>query len=44
MAELINNVLDFAHGRLGSGLTLERDTHVPLREFLEQVVDEQRSA
>ncbi|MBM1170612.1 GAF domain-containing sensor histidine kinase [Microvirga arabica] len=44
MAELIDNVLDFAHGRLGSGLTLERDAHVPLGEVLEQVVDELRTA
>jgi signal transduction histidine kinase len=44
MAELIDNVLDFAHGRLGSGLTLERDAHVPLGEVLEQVVDELRAA
>jgi len=44
MSELIDNVLDFAHGRLGSGLVLERDAHVPLGEVLEQVVDELRSA
>jgi len=44
MAEFIDNVLDLAHGRLGSGLTLERDTHVRLGEVLEQVVDELRSA
>ncbi|KFG70990.1 GAF domain-containing sensor histidine kinase [Microvirga sp. BSC39] len=44
MAELIDNVLDFAHGRLGGGLTLERDAHVPLGEVLEQVVDELRTA
>lgn len=44
MAELIDNVLDFAHGRLGGGLTLERDSHVPLGEVLEQVVDELRTA
>ncbi|WP_262297172.1 GAF domain-containing sensor histidine kinase [Microvirga sesbaniae] len=44
MAELIDNVLDFAHGRLGSGLKLDRDAHVPLGEVLEQVVDELRAA
>ncbi|MBM1173861.1 GAF domain-containing sensor histidine kinase [Microvirga arabica] len=44
MAELIDNVLDFARGRLGSGLTLERDARVPLGEVLEQVVDELRAA
>lgn len=44
MAELIDNVLDFAQGRLGGGLTLERNTHVPLGEVLEQVVDELRTA
>jgi signal transduction histidine kinase len=44
MAELIDNVLDFAHGRLGSGLTLERHADVPLGAVLEQVVDELRAA
>jgi signal transduction histidine kinase len=44
MAELIDNVLDLARGRLGGGLTLERDTQVPLGEVLERVVDELRSA
>jgi signal transduction histidine kinase len=44
MAELIHNVLDFAHGRLGGGMTLERDVHVPLGEVLEQVVNELRTA
>ncbi|MXQ12200.1 ATP-binding protein [Microvirga makkahensis] len=44
MAELIDNVLDFAHGRLGGGLTLERNAHVSLGKVLEQVVDELRAA
>lgn len=41
MSALINNVLDFARGRLGGGLTLER-TAVPLDPVLRQVVDEMR--
>jgi signal transduction histidine kinase len=44
MAELIDNVLDLARGRLGGGLALERDAHVPLGAVLKQVVDELRSA
>ncbi len=39
MAGLIDNVLDFARGRLGSGLALER-TRMPLTPVLEQVVAE----
>ncbi len=40
MTRLIDNLLDFARGRLGGGLTLERGTGEPLRPALEQVVRE----
>src|SRR6185312_13567543 len=44
MSDLIDNILDFARGRLGGGITLSRDTHRPLEPVLEQVVDELRTA
>ena len=40
---LIENVLDFARGRLGDGLTLTRNAAQPLAPVLEQVVAEIRS-
>ena len=40
MAELIDNVMDFAHGRLGGGLTLERDAAAPVEPMLRHVVAE----
>jgi sigma-B regulation protein RsbU (phosphoserine phosphatase) len=40
---LIENVLDFARGRLGNGLTLTRDPEPALRPVLEQVVAEIRA-
>jgi sigma-B regulation protein RsbU (phosphoserine phosphatase) len=40
---LIENVLDFARGRLGDGLTLTRDSKEPLAPVLEQVVNEIRA-
>jgi len=40
---LIDNVLDFARGRLGGGITLCRDTSEPLESVLRQVVSELRS-
>ena len=40
---LIENVLDFARGRLGEGLTLARDAYEPLTPVLEQVVAEIRA-
>jgi len=43
MAALIDNVLDFARGRLGGGLTLTYST-VPLEPVLQQIVDELQSA
>jgi phosphoserine phosphatase RsbU/P len=42
MAGLIENVLDFARGRLGGGITLNRDAHRPLEPVLHQVIDELR--
>lgn len=42
-AALIDNVLDFARGRLGGGITLERDARQPLEPVLRQVVSELRS-
>jgi sigma-B regulation protein RsbU (phosphoserine phosphatase) len=44
MSDLIDNVLDFARGRLGGGITLSRDASRPLEPVLEQVVDELRTA
>ena len=44
MSDLIDNVLDFARGRLGGGITLSRDDRSPLEPVLEQVVDELRTA
>ncbi|WP_200939768.1 GAF domain-containing sensor histidine kinase [Brevundimonas sp. Root1279] len=44
MGRLINDVLDFARGRLGGGLPLNAQTGVQLGHTLEQVVGELRSA
>jgi sigma-B regulation protein RsbU (phosphoserine phosphatase) len=44
MAGLIDDVMDFARGRLGGGITLSRDAHRPLEPVLMQVVDELRGA
>ena len=43
MAELINNVLDLARGRLGGGLVLKRDDYEPLGPALEHVIEESRT-
>ncbi|BCW91060.1 Adaptive-response sensory-kinase SasA [Alphaproteobacteria bacterium SO-S41] len=43
MSALINNVLDFARGRLGGGLAVERHAAAPLAPLLEQVIAEFRS-
>jgi signal transduction histidine kinase len=40
MAGLIDNVMDFARGRLGGGLTLDRKTSDQLEPLLRQVVSE----
>jgi sigma-B regulation protein RsbU (phosphoserine phosphatase) len=42
MAGLIDNVLDFARGRLGGGITLDRNARAPLEPVLHQVIDEIR--
>jgi len=42
MATLIDNVLDFARGRLGGGITLDRNARQPLEPVLHQVIDELR--
>ena len=42
MSELIENVLDFARGRLGGGFVTSRDSEHPLEPVLLQVVDELR--
>jgi signal transduction histidine kinase len=44
MAGLIDDVLDFARGRLGGGLPLHRNGNEPLGPTLEQVVAELRMA
>ena len=43
MKGLIDNLLDFARGRLGGGLSLERETK-PLAPTLVQVIDELRAS
>ena len=43
MDGLITNVLDFARGRMGGGLTLKRQTAVPLSATLMQIVNETRA-
>lgn len=44
MSGLIDNVMDFARGRLGDGIAIERDASAPLTPVLEQVVEEIRAA
>ena len=43
MSELIENVLDFARGRLGGGFVTTRDSEKPLEPVLLQVIEELRS-
>ena len=43
MSGLIDDVMDFARGRLGSGLTLTRNAAEPLEPILRQVVQELES-
>jgi signal transduction histidine kinase len=43
MAGLIDNVLDFARGRLGGGLLLQKNADEPLGAVLEQVIAELRA-
>ncbi|MFC4307759.1 ATP-binding protein [Steroidobacter flavus] len=44
MSGLIDNVLDFARGRLGGGLVLDRNAREPLEPTLLHVVDELQTA
>src|ERR1700761_2900928 len=44
MAGLVDNIMDFARGRLGGGLTIRRDATQPLTPVLEQVIAELQSA
>jgi len=44
MAVLVDNIMDFARGRLGGGLTIKRDARQPLTPVLEQVIAELKSA
>jgi signal transduction histidine kinase len=44
MSRLIDDVLDFAHGRLGNGIYLQHDNDEQLEPMLEQVVAELRSS
>jgi signal transduction histidine kinase len=43
MAGLVDNIMDFARGRLGGGLTIRRDAKQPLTPVLEQVIAELQS-
>jgi sigma-B regulation protein RsbU (phosphoserine phosphatase) len=40
MAELVSNMLDFARGRLGGGMNLQRSAECDLEPVLQQIVDE----
>ena len=44
MAGLIDDVMDFARGRLGGGITLDRNAAEPLESILPQVVELLRAA
>jgi signal transduction histidine kinase len=44
MSGLIDDVLDFARGRLGSGMTLDRTASEPLEPVLRQVIGELQTA
>ncbi len=43
MAGLVDNIMDFARGRLGGGLTIRRDAKQPLTPVLEHLIAELRS-
>lgn len=43
MTELIENVLDFARGRMGGGVSLLRDANAPLEKTFAHIVAEMRS-
>ncbi|WP_255486639.1 GAF domain-containing sensor histidine kinase [Mucilaginibacter sp. SP1R1] len=40
MKGLIDNILDFASGRMGGGITLTRADHEPLNDILNQIITE----
>ncbi len=44
MVELIENLLDFARGRLGAGIALNREVHATLEPAIVQVINELRAA
>jgi signal transduction histidine kinase len=44
MAGLVDNIMDFARGRLGGALTINRDATQPLTPVLEHVIAELKSA
>lgn len=44
IAQLIDNVVDFAHGRLGQGVPLDQAAPTRLKPLIEQVIDELRIA
>ncbi len=44
MAGIVENVMDFARGRFGGGLTIKRDATLPLAPVLEQIIAEFRTA
>ncbi len=44
MAGLVDDVLDFARGRLGGGLPMNRDARAPMEPVLSQVVAELRAS
>ena len=44
MAGLVDNLMDFARGRLGGGLTIKRDAAEPLGPILEQIIAELKVA
>jgi signal transduction histidine kinase len=44
MANLIDNVMDFARGRLGGGIQLRRNSEQPLEPVLTQIIDELRAS
>ncbi|HEX2652499.1 MAG TPA: GAF domain-containing sensor histidine kinase [Xanthobacteraceae bacterium] len=44
MAGLVDNIMDFARGRLGGGLTIRPDANQPLTPVIEHVINEMRLA
>jgi signal transduction histidine kinase len=43
MSRMIDDILDFARGRLGGGIEIQRRSGLPLQSMLEQVIGELRS-